>query len=205
MDYVLGDQPLPPILDSTLGTLGEKPFALLLLGVLGGFGITLLANGLNVVESYVNTKIDQHIVLDFRSDLFQHSQRLSLAFHEREHAGMIIYAINHHAHAAAQLIMAIPPLAQSVLTLFGMFWITIRIEAHLALLSLTVVPFLYYSVGYYIKHIQKRLMEVRMLEGETLYMIHEAIAMLRVIMPSAESITSTAVFVSRGSVPLMPA
>jgi ABC-type multidrug transport system fused ATPase/permease subunit len=182
IDHVLGNQPLPPLLDSIMGALGEEPLALLIFAVLAGFGITLLANGLTVLESYVNTKIDQHIVLDFRSDLFQHSQRLSLAFHEREHAGMIIYAINHHAHAAAQLIMAIPPLAQSVLTLFGMFWITARIEWSLALLSLTVVPFLYYSVGYYIKHIQKRLMEVRMMEGETLYMIHEAIAMLRVIM-----------------------
>jgi ATP-binding cassette subfamily B protein len=51
----------------------------------------------------------------------------------------------------------------------------------LALLSLTVVPFLYYSVVYYATHIQQRLLEVRTMEGESLSIIHEAISMLRVI------------------------
>ena len=47
--------------------------------------------------------------------------------------------------------MAIPPLVQSVLTLVGMFWISFLIDPKLALLSLTVVPFLYYSVRYYVR------------------------------------------------------
>ena len=46
--------------------------------------------------------------------------------------------------------MAVPPLAQNVLTLVGMFWMSYRLNPTLALLSLSVVPFLYYSVGYYI-------------------------------------------------------
>ena len=36
---------------------------------------------------------------------------------------MLIYAINSQAGAAARLVMAVPPLAQSVLTLVGMFWV----------------------------------------------------------------------------------
>ena len=181
IDSVLGDHSLPPILDSVLGDLGQGRMTLLLFAVLAGFGAILLGNGLAVLESYINTRIDQQIVLDFRSDLFQHAQRLSLTFHERERAGMIVYAVNFQAHAAAQLIMAIPPLAQSVLTLVGMIWITYHIDRTLALLALTVVPFLYYSVGYYIKHIQKRLYEVKMMEADTLSIIHEALSMLRVI------------------------
>ena len=77
-----------------------------------------------MLDNYVNTKIDQSMVLDFRSDLFQHAQRLSLAFHDQRRSGMLIYAINFQADAAARLVMTIPPLAQSVLTLVGMFWIT---------------------------------------------------------------------------------
>jgi len=77
--------------------------------------------------------------------------------------------------------MTVPPLVQSVLTLLGMFWITFLIDPKLALLSLTVVPFLYYSVHYYVKHIQQRLLEVKGMEGESLSIIHEAVSMLRVI------------------------
>src|SRR4030095_12263509 len=45
-------------------------------------------------------------------------------------------------------------------------------------------PFLYYSVGYYVTHIQKRLMVVREMEGESLSIVHEAMSMLRVSVPS---------------------
>ena len=62
-----------------------------------------------------------------------------------------------------------------------MFWISYRLNANLALLSLIVVPFLYYSVGYYTTHIRERLMTVKGMEGETLSIIHEAVSMLRVI------------------------
>jgi ATP-binding cassette subfamily B protein/subfamily B ATP-binding cassette protein MsbA len=62
-----------------------------------------------------------------------------------------------------------------------MFWISLRLNRNLALLSLAVVPLLYYSVGYYSTHIRKRLLTVKGMEGETLSIIHEAVSMLRVI------------------------
>src|SRR4029453_8933599 len=101
------------------------------------------------------------MILAFRSDLFRHAERLSLAFHDQRRSGMLIYAINSQADAVARLVMAIPPLAQSVPTLVGMFIVLLLIHWQLAVLSLVVVPFLYCSVGYYMKHIQGRLYEVR--------------------------------------------
>src|SRR5207244_1652144 len=118
---------------------------------------------------------------DFRSDLFEHAQRLSLTFHDQKRSGMLIYAINAQADAAARLVMAIPPLAQSVLTLVGMLWVTYLIHPTLAAISLAVLPFLFLSVRFYVTRIQKRLMEVKAMEGESLSIIHEAISMLRVI------------------------
>ena len=180
-DNVLADKPLAPLLATFLGPLGQSRIGLMLLVVVGGVVIALMQHGLTVLDNYVNTKIDQSMILDFRSDLFRHAQRLSLAFHDQRRSGMLIYTINSQADAAARLVMTIPPLAQSVLTLVGMFAILLAINWQLAVLSLTVVPFLYYSVGYYMKHIQARLYEVREMEGESLSIIHEAISMLRVI------------------------
>jgi ABC-type multidrug transport system fused ATPase/permease subunit len=77
--------------------------------------------------------------------------------------------------------MTVLPLLQSVFTLVGMFWIALKLDRDLALTSLVVVPFLYYSVRYYTRNIQQPLYRVRMMEGETLSIIHEAISMLRVI------------------------
>jgi len=181
VDNVLSAQPMPPTLVWLLGPLAQNRMSLLVLTVVAGFVLVLVQNGLSVLDSYVNTKIDQSMVLDFRSDLFRHAQRLSLAFHDQRRSGMLIYVINFQADAVARVIMAIPPLAQSALTLVGMVWVSYTIDPTLSLLSLTVVPFLYYSVHFYAKHIQRRLAQVLAAEGESLSIIHEAMSMLRVI------------------------
>jgi ATP-binding cassette subfamily B protein len=180
VDSVLGNEPLPQIVRRVSPSMPDKS-ALLLLAVSAGLGVTLIVNLLTVLTTYLNTTLDLAMTLDFRSDLFQHAQRLSMAYHERRRSGMIIYIINSMAGAPTGLVMALLPLVQNVLTLAGMFWISFRLNHSLALLSLLVVPFLYYSVGYYTTHIRQRLMTVKGMEGETLSIIHEAVSMLRVI------------------------
>ena len=181
VDNVLGSKPLHPRLASLLGWFAADRFRLMITIVVAGFLVVLLQDLLNVVGNYFNVLIEQNMVLDFRSDLFQHAQRLSLAFHDQKRSGMLIYAVNFQGDAAARLVMVVPPLAQSAITLVGMFWIVYHIDHTLALLSLTVIPFLYYSVRYYVKHIQARLQKVLEMEGESLSIVHEAISMLRVI------------------------
>jgi ABC-type multidrug transport system fused ATPase/permease subunit len=181
VDNVLGGQPLSGGLSWLLGPVAANRFWLMITVVLAGLVITLFGDLLGILESYVNTKLELSMARDFRSDLFLHAQRLSLAFHDHRRSGMLVYAINFQADAVPGVIMVVPGMAQSALTLFGMFWITYQMDHTLALLSLTVVPFLYCSVGFYVKHIQHRLMEVKTLEGETLSIIHESMSMLRVI------------------------
>lgn len=181
IDSVLGDHPLPLGLDAYLGPVSENRYLILWLLVAASLLIALASDGFNVLETYINTKIDLGIVLDFRSDLFEHAQNLSLAFHDQRKTGNLMYAINYQADAAARLIMSAPPLATSLITLVGMFWITFSINSKLALASLVILPLLYYAARYYITNIQERLMKVKAMEGESLSIIHEAITMLRVI------------------------
>jgi len=181
IDNILGHKPLPPAFKSILGPVVDSPNGFLALVVVAGFLIVLVQNALTVLNNYVNVQIEQNMVLDYRSDLFRHAERLSLAFHDQKRSGMLIYAINGQGDAVARVVMTIPPLVQSLLTLIGMFCIVFSIDRTLALLSLSVIPFLYYSVGYYVKHIQARLHKVMEMEGESLSIVHEAISMLRVI------------------------
>ncbi|MGH7549880.1 MAG: ABC transporter ATP-binding protein [Gemmatimonadota bacterium] len=180
-DSVLGNHPVPEVVEPLLAPFSDDRFMLLIVVVLAGFALTALENGLKVLNSSVETRLEQGMVLNFRSDLFQHAQRLSLAYHENRRAGGLIYAINFQANSAAGLVMTVLPLLLSVLTLVGMFWITFKINAQLALLSLVIIPFLYYSVGYYMTHIQDRLRKVKAMEGESLSIVHEAVSMMKVI------------------------
>jgi ATP-binding cassette subfamily B protein len=179
VDSVLGNAPLP---DPVRGLLAAPDkVTMLVVTVLAGFAFAILSGLLNVLTTYLKTKLEIAMTLDFRSDLFQQAQRLSMAYHDQRQSGMVIYIINSLAGAAGSVMMSGLPFAQNVLMLVGMFWVSYRLDATLALLSLSIVPFLYYSVGYYSRHIHQRLLHVKGMEGETLSIIHEAMSMLRVI------------------------
>ena len=182
VDSVLGNEPMPRLLIGFgAGALALNKSALLLAVVAGGFALAALTSTVTVVTGYITTKLDLAMTLDFRSDLFQQAQRLSMAYHDQRRSGMVIYIINSMAGSATSVLMTVLPLAQNSLTLAGMLWILLRLNPKLALLSLSVVPFLYYSVGYYSTHIRQRLITVKSMEGESLSIIHEAVSMLRVI------------------------
>ena len=183
--------PLALLVDDVLGVhappgpvvalAGSSRSHLIVFAVVAGFVVTLLIHGIAVVSEYVTTKLDQTVALDFRSDLFAHCQRLSQGFHDELTTGDSMYRINFEAKAVGQMSVALPPLAQSVLTLMGMFVIALRIDPALALISLVAVPFVGYSTNYYGKHIEPRLVAVRNLESRSLTIVNDTFNMLRVI------------------------
>src|SRR5262249_21491086 len=183
IDSVLANtpSPLPAFLSPVVGGIAKGHWSLILIVVAGGLVLTIVQHTVSVFNSYIDTLLQNNIILDFRTDLFEHTERLSMAYHDRRRAGMMIYVINSQGDCVARLIMTVPQIGQSVLSLIGMFWIAFKMDWELALLCLTVVPFIYYSIGYYAKHIKSKLFEVRGMEAESLSIVHEAINMLRVI------------------------
>jgi ABC-type multidrug transport system fused ATPase/permease subunit len=145
------------------------------------FLIIAVGNAFTVLNHYLGSKIEQNMVLDLRSDLFAHVQRLSLTFHDERQTGMLMSQINNQAAAVGNIVMVVPPIAEATLTLVGMLVIATLIDWQLALLSLLVVPFLYRSFGIYGRHIVPRLQNVQGLEWRSLSIVHESMAMLRVI------------------------
>ena len=179
VDNVIGGAPLPA--GSVFGGLESHRLLLLTLSVVAGLLIAVIGGGLHVLNSYVNTKLEQHIIADFRGDLFRHTERLSVAFRDQVSTGRLMYAINFEAAAAGNLVLSIQPLAQAGLTLIGMVWIAFRIDSTLALLAIAVVPLLYWAIRYYATHIQQRLMQVKGMEADCLSVVHDAVSMLPVI------------------------
>ena len=147
VDSVLQQQPLPPSLASAVALFGAGRYTLLIVAVVAGFVITLVSNALTVDADYVNTKIHENMVLDFRSDLFQHAQRLSLAFHDQAPAGEA--DLRHQLPGRRGRRTADERCRRSLKrcsrwsACSGSRFTSTRT---LALLSLTVVPLLYYSV-----------------------------------------------------------
>jgi ATP-binding cassette subfamily B protein/subfamily B ATP-binding cassette protein MsbA len=178
VDCVLGNKPLP----SLLGFLdGPSRYWLLAIAVVGGLAITGLEHGFAVIDNYVNTKLELSMVLDLRSDLLRHIQRLSLPYHDRTKTGQMMFEINNQASGIGRITVAIPPLIQALVTVLGMFVVLVRLDPLLALLSLTVVPPIYISATYYARQIQPRVLDVRHRETQSMTMVHEIISMMRVV------------------------
>jgi ATP-binding cassette, subfamily B, bacterial len=145
------------------------------------FGLQVLGNGLTVLNNYIGAKAEQSMILDFRSEIFQHVQTLSLSYHDQRRTGELMARINYEAASIGNIVMIFPPLAQSVLTLVGMFVIAFFIDWVLALVALGILPLIYWSLGLYSKRIVPRLRDVQSLEWQSLSIVNEAMSMLRVI------------------------
>jgi ATP-binding cassette, subfamily B, bacterial len=178
--------PLAVMLDIVAGN-RTAPFGItdrytvLLLAVVGGLLLTVVIHGMNVGNSFVDAKLEQNVILDLRGDLFAHAQRLSLPFHDARQTGELMSRINYQASALGATVMTLPPLAESFLTLIGMTAIALLIDWKVALISLCVVPLIYYSLGLYGSRIVPRLQQVQGLEWQSLSIVNEAMSMLRVI------------------------
>jgi ATP-binding cassette, subfamily B, bacterial len=177
---VLQDQDPSGIVELVFGS-DPTVWVILVSMVVARFLIIAFGNAFTVLNHYLSSKIEQNMVLDLRSDLFAHAQRLSLTFHDERQTGMLMSQINTQAAAVGNIVMVVPPIAEATLTLIGMLVIATLIDWQLALLSLLVIPFLYRSFGIYGKRIVPRLQKVQSLEWRSLSIVHESMAMLRVI------------------------
>ena len=183
--------PLAVLVDSVLGThrppgfltaiVGPSTGWLLVLVVLSGWLLAVLGSGVSVADNYVNTKLEQMLALDFRSDLYDHALRMPLGFHQDTPKGNVMGRMVFESHAMGAIPVSLPSVAQSLFTLVGMLVIAVGLDLPVALTSMVVIPFVYYSAKYYANHIEPQVRAVKGLEWKALTMIVDALGMLRVI------------------------
>ena len=179
VDSIIGDKGAP---SWVTGTFGSSTGSLIAFAVFATLMLTLLSGGIEVWNEYLSTKIDQWMVLDLRSAMFKHAQKLSLAFHDTESKGILMYRINNQAAAMGQIVVQLPVVAQNLLTVIGMAYISFRINHLLALLALGTTPFIVYSTTFYTERIEPRIYRVRGLGALNLAIAYEAMMMMRVVL-----------------------
>src|ERR671924_1545405 len=109
--------------------------------IVGAFLLAGLLNwGMSYVQTYLTGWVGERILADLRNDLFEHLQRLSLGFYERNRAGVIISRLTNDVEAIDQLVTdGVTSLVQNTLTLVGTAIILFFLDWRLALATLTVM------------------------------------------------------------------
>jgi ATP-binding cassette subfamily B protein len=183
VDSVLGADPLPSILEPLVPDAVEISASRLLIfaGALV-VAIALLVQVHSVAKSLLRSYTSEKILLDFRSRLFRHAQRLSLAYHDRAGTADALYRIQYDTNAIQYVaIDGIIPLVTAAVTLVGMFWVSASIDLQLALVAVAITPLLILYTTVYRKHVRPKYKQLKGIESSGLSVAQEVLSSLRVV------------------------
>lgn len=183
VDNVVGQEPVSGFLGTLLPTaVTESETALLTFAVSLLLLIALVDKLRDLVVTVLRTYTSEKLVLSFRSQIFRHIQRLSLAYHDSKGTSDSTYCIQYDAPSIYEfLINGVIPSITSSVTVIAMVYITARIDWQLALVALAVSPFLFLVARSYQGHLRRQWRQAKAIESETLSVVQEVLTALRVV------------------------
>jgi len=183
VDNIYGSNPLPEILNSYIPDL----FTRSKLGLLGFTAILqvliiLLMQLQSLGSQMLKTSVGEKLTLSFRSRLFRHVQRLSLNYHDSKGTADSIYRIQYDAPSIQWIIIyGLIPFMSSIIMFIAMIYVILRIDSQLALVALTISPFLFIFSRTYTKRMRGRYKDAKILESRALRVIQEVLTSVRLV------------------------
>ena len=134
---------LPSVLTGSIvdeGLIG-RDLKKLVFYILLSFGVTLLANLIGILQSYLNTWIAQHITFDMRNAMYLHLQKMSQRFFTTNNQGDIITRMTSDISGVQQVITGtLTSILSNSITLIVALVIMFRENWLLALVGVMIVP-----------------------------------------------------------------
>lgn len=122
------------------GLIGQSMQKLILFIVLS-LGVTLGANLIGVLESYMNTWIAQHITYDMRNKMYRHLQKMSQRFFTSNNQGDIITRMTSDISGVQQIITStLTSILSNSITLIVALVVMFQQSWVLALVGIAVIP-----------------------------------------------------------------
>ncbi len=183
VDSVVGSHPLPGFIAVFVPAgVNDSQTGVLLVAA----GLFVLLAVLKQLQQFANlvltTYTGEKLLLEFRSRLFRHAERLSLAYHDTHGTADSAYRIQYDATAIQNIaVTGLIPFFTAVVTVAGMIFITARIDWQLALVSLTVAPILFLATRVYRKRLRSQWHDAKKLESSALSVVQESLEALRVV------------------------
>ncbi len=183
VDSVLGSQPAPAILrvmlpDAWLDDQNSLLVVSLVLMMLVSILNNAQAQGLWLLSEVTG----ERMVLRLRSQMFEHVQRLSLAYHDSEGLAEATYRIQYDAPALFQLVVwGVVPLMSAIVVFLGMLVVIGRISTELLFVALAVAPVVVILTWLGSRHLSWRWEHVKRLETSALGVVQEVLGAIRVV------------------------
>lgn len=183
VDNVLGNEPVPVVLDAMLpdGWGGSTAILLALVAVMVIL-FALLTLVQQLIHAMLQTYTGEKMVMAFRERLFRHVQRLSLSYHDTKGTADSTYRIQYDAPSIQTVIIgSLIPLISAVFMLVCMIFIIAQISLRLAGVALVVVPILLLITVFFSGRLRQRWRDVKKLESSAQSVIQEVLGAVRVV------------------------
>jgi ATP-binding cassette subfamily B protein len=183
VDTVIGNQPLPHAVLALLPAgfhPSQRANLFLAVGLLLALSIvtTLQSFAVWLLQTYTGEKV----VLDFRSQLFWHAQRMDLVFHDRRGTNDLAYRIQHDAPAIQYIFLqGAAPLLTASVSFVSLLYVTMRLDWKLALVALAVSPVLFVLARRSGHQARRGWDGIKKLDSSAMLVLNEALASIRVV------------------------
>jgi ATP-binding cassette subfamily B protein/subfamily B ATP-binding cassette protein MsbA len=177
-----------------------SPSSLLLVSCIGLVVLYTAIALFNVTNNYVTISIGQRMVNELRAQMFEHLQRLSLAFHRRREVGDLMVRIAYDSFSLQTIALnGIFPVLSSIVLLGGMFTVMVKMDTVLTLVALGVVPFLFILIASVSGRIDRLATSARVKESRLYTVAHQALASIHVVQAFTREAESYHEFVQSSS------
>jgi len=150
---------------------------------------------LSAAQTYFTGWVGERALADLRIQLFNHLQRLSLGYYERNRTGAIISRITNDVEALDQLVTdGISSLVQNSLVLVGTVVVLFVLDWRLALATLIVLPLMAVATVWFRSRSNRAYKRVRERLGLVTATLAEDISGMRVVQSFTREPTSQATF-----------
>jgi ATP-binding cassette subfamily B protein len=135
----------------------------LLLTTLLFFAVMTLRGIIQYFNSYLTQWIGQRTIFDLRMEVFDHLQRLGLKFFDRNPIGRLITRVTNDIEVLNEMFSSgIVMVFSDVFTIIGILYFMFTMNWQLALVSLSVLPLLFYGTFLFRKKAREAYREVRL-------------------------------------------
>lgn len=142
-------------------TNGDKSGLLML--TLLFFALLVVRGIVQYYNAYITQRIGQYTIFDLRMELFRHLQKLSLRFYDKNPIGRLITRVTNDVEVLNEMFSSgIVMVFSDVFMIVGIVWFMFVMNWQLALISLSVLPFLFYGTFLFRKKARESYREVRL-------------------------------------------
>ena len=144
--------------------------------------VYLFDNGFQAASSWIMARISQDALRRLRRDLFEHLQKLSIAFFDSHTAGELMSRLTNDIDAINQAVSQnVVSLVASVLSLVGIVIAMFVLNMWLALSALLVVPIMFWFTQFVARYTRKGFRDLQKELGEINGVMEESISGQRVV------------------------